>query len=79
MGFCLFRFAFAICPRVLSVHFLCFFFFVFLPFLPSHVAGRVLVLQPGVGPEPPSWESCVQDTGLPETFRVLPVPRNINW
>ena len=37
---------------------LCFFFLsFFLPFLLSHVADRVLVLQPGVRPEPPRWES----------------------
>ena len=33
----------------------------------SCVAGRVLVLQPGVRPEPPRWESRVQDIGPPET------------
>ena len=31
----------------------------FLPFLPSHVASRVLVLQLGVVPEPPRWEKRV--------------------
>ena len=31
------------------------------------MADRVLVLQPGVGPEPLRWESQVQDTGLPGT------------
>ena len=30
-------------------------------------AKRVLVLQPGVRPEPLRWESRVQDTGPPET------------
>ena len=85
--FYLFRFAFTICPWVLTVHlFVCFcflfmsvcayvylcdfvrsvlllpfglgfyqfvgFLFSFFFFLPSHVAGRVLVLQPGVRPEP---------------------------
>ena len=39
----------------------------FLPFLLSLVAGRVLVLQPGVRPEPQRWESRVQDIGPPET------------
>ena len=33
----------------------------------SHVADRVLVLWPGVRPEPLRWESRVQDTGPPET------------
>ena len=103
MWFCLFRFAFTICPRVLSIHvffvfvvclfflfmsvcvclchFICFilllpfdlgfylFLFFFLPFLLSHVANRVLVLWPGVGPETPRWESQVQDIGPPETSR----------
>ena len=44
-----------------------FFFLFFLPFLPSHVAVRVLVLQPDVRPELPRWESQVQDIGPPET------------
>ena len=43
-----FSFAFTIWFGVLSVF--CF-------FLPSHVPGRVLVLQWGIGPEPPRWES----------------------
>ena len=44
-----------------------FVFLVFFPsFLLSRVAGRVLVLQPGVRPEPPRWESLVQDVGPPE-------------
>ena len=47
LGFSLFNF--------LSVFFS--FLFFFLPFLPSHVAGRVLVLGLGVGPEPPRWKS----------------------
>ena len=34
----------------------CLFVCLFLPFLLSHGAGRVLVLRPGVGPEPPRWE-----------------------
>ena len=42
-------------------------FIVFPSFLPSHVAGRVLVLQLGVRPEHPRWESQVQDIGPPET------------
>ena len=33
----------------------------------SHVADRVLMLWPGVRPEPLRWESCVQDIGTPET------------
>ena len=46
-----------------------FFFFLslFLPFLLSRVADRVLVLWHGVRPEPLRWESRVQDTGPPET------------
>ena len=44
-----------------------FFFLFFLTFLLSHVADRVLVLQPGVRPEPLRWESRVQDIGPPET------------
>ena len=35
----------------------------------SHVADNILVLQPGVSPEPLRWESRVQDIGLPETSR----------
>ena len=74
MWFCLFSFAFTICFEVLYVLFLnfllflfvCFSFF-FLPFLPCCVAGKVLLHQPGVGPEPPRWESRVQDVGPPET------------
>ena len=47
-----------------------FFFFLFvLAFLLSCVADRVLVLQPGVRPEPLRWESWVQDIGPPETSR----------
>ena len=42
-------------------------FFLFLPFLLSRVADRVLVLCPGVRPEPRRWESQVQDIGPPET------------
>ena len=46
-----------------------FFFFLpfFSPFLLSRVADRVLVLWPGVRPEPPRWESWVEDIGPPET------------
>ena len=33
----------------------------------SRVADRVLVLWPGVSPEPLRWESRVQDVGPPET------------
>ena len=39
-------------------------------FLLSHVADRVLVLQPGVKPVPLRWESRVRDTGPPETSRL---------
>ena len=35
----------------------------------SRVADRVLVLWPGVRPEPLRWESRVQDIGPPETSR----------
>ena len=38
-----------------------------LPHTPSHVADRVLVLQPGVRPEPLRWESWVQYIGPPDT------------
>ena len=44
-------------------------FFLFLSFLLSHVADRVLVLWPGVRPKPLRWESRVQDIGPPETSR----------
>ena len=37
------------------------------PPIPGHLADRVLVLWPGVKPEPLRWESRVQDTGPPET------------
>ena len=47
--------------------YLSFFLSFFLPFLLSHVAERILVLWPGVGPEPLRWESQVQDIGPPET------------
>ena len=43
------------------------FFLFFLPFLLSCVADRVLVLRPGVRPEPLTWESRDQDTGPSET------------
>ena len=39
------------------------------PHIPGHVADRVLVLWPGVRPEPLKWESRVQDTGPSETSR----------
>ena len=35
-----------------------------------HVADRVLVLRPGVRPEPLRCESRVQDTGPPETSQI---------
>ena len=44
-----------------------FFFLFFLTFHLSHVADRILVLWPGVRPEPLRWKSQVQDTGPPET------------
>ena len=37
----------------------------FLPFLLIRVADSVLVLWPGMRPEPLRWESRVQDTGPP--------------
>ena len=39
------------------------------PYIPSRVADRVFVLQPGVRSEPLRWESRVQDVGPPETAR----------
>ena len=114
--FCLYRFTFTICPRVLSVclllvsflvlviiggfvycfdcsllffykffiliicifkffmlitlfyYFLSLLFFYFLPFLLSRLGDRVLVLRPGVRPEPLRWENRVQDIGPPETY-----------
>ena len=47
--------------------FLFIFFLFFLPFLLSCVAVRVLVLWPGVRPQPLRWESRVQDIGPPAT------------
>ena len=52
--------------------------------LESRVADRVLVLQPGVRPEPLKWESRIQDIGPPETSwpQVTSIsegsPRNIH-
>ena len=43
------------------------FIFIFLPFLLSRVAGRVLELRAGVKYEPLGWEGRVQGTGPPET------------
>ena len=40
------------------------------PHVPGHVADSVLVLQPGVRPEPLRGESRVQDIGPPETSRA---------
>ena len=51
-----------------------FFISFFLPFLLSHVADRVLVLQPGVRPEPLRWESRVQDIGRQETSQPHIIP-----
>ena len=65
-------------------NYILFYFFFLLPFLLSHVADRVLVLWPGVRPEPLRWESSVQDIGPPETSRphVIPIrkssPRNLH-
>ena len=56
----------------------------FLPFLLSHVADKVLVLWPGVRPEPLRWESQIQDIGPPETTqpRIISVgessPRDLH-
>ena len=47
--------------------FFLFFLFFFLPLLLSHLAGRFLMLQPGVRPELPRWESQAQDIAPPET------------
>ena len=52
--------------------------FFFLPFLPSCVAGMILVLQPGVGHEPLRWESQVQDIGPPDTSRPHVIPNGKN-
>ena len=52
------------------ISFLSFFIFSFLPFLLSHVADRVLLLQPGVRPDPLRRESSVQDIGPTETSRA---------
>ena len=61
-------------PSFLSFFLLSFFllsfslsFFLFLPFLLSRVADRVLVLWLGVRPEPLRWESWVQNIRPPET------------
>ena len=43
------------------------FFLSFSPFFLSCVDDRVLVLHPGVRPEPLRWKSRVQDIGPPET------------
>ena len=43
----------------------CFIIFL-LPFLQCCLVCRVLLLWPGLGPEPLRWESQVQDTGPPE-------------
>ena len=47
--------------------FIIIFSFFFSPFLLSRVADRVLVVRPGVRPEPLRWESRVQDIGPPKT------------
>ena len=56
-----------------------FFLSFFLPFLLNHVADSVLVLQPGVRPEPLRWESLVQDIGPPETSQphVLSISKSM--
>ena len=47
-----------------------FFSFFFLPFIPSLVEDRLLVLQPGFRAVPLRWESQVQDTGPQETSQL---------
>ena len=42
----------------------------FLPFIPSHVDDRLLVLQPGVRAVPLRWESQVQDIGPQKTSHL---------
>ena len=58
---------------ILTILFLIFIYLfiiiIFVPFLLSCVADRVLVLRPGVRPEPLRSESRVQDIGRPETSR----------
>ena len=51
-------------PFVLG--FCLFSFFFFFSFLLCHVADSALVLRPCVGPEPPWWDSQVQNVGLAE-------------
>ena len=69
--FCLHRFAFTICPMVLSVRFYVFVFFLFfsflsLPFLLSGVPGSILMLWLAVRPETLRCEGRVQDIGPSE-------------
>ena len=54
---------------LILIYYLFYLFFLpfFPPFLLSRVADRVLVLQPGVRPDTPRWESRVQDIRWPET------------
>ena len=111
MRFCLYSFAFTICPRVLSARFFCFvlffylkifffliiifyfnnfilfyltlfyplfFFLFFLPFIPSRVDERLLVLQPGIRAVPLRWESQLQDTGPQETSQLHVIPKDEN-
>ena len=54
----------------LFIQFFSFFPSFFLPFLLSHVAERVLGLQPGAKPVSLRWESRVHDIGPPETSRL---------
>ena len=58
--------------------FLSFFLSFFPPFFLSHVADKVLVLQPGVRPEPLRWESRVLDIGPPETSQVHAISNGNN-
>ena len=54
---------------IIFFNILIFFLSFLLPFLLSHVADRILVLQPGVRPQPLRCESQIQDIGPPETSR----------
>ena len=62
LGFCLFVFC------LFALLFLGFGYF-FLPYHPYRVAGRVLVIWPGVGPELLRKKSRAQDIGSPETSK----------
>ena len=63
---------FLFCFILLYIYIYIFFlpFFLFLPFILSHVDDIVLVLWLGVRPGPLRWESRVQDIGPPETSQL---------